>query len=312
MHIIGHSEAEDLLMKADLNRAQSFLLEGQRGIGKAGLAEKYAAHVLRNAEKIRARSHADFLVIEKRTDEKSGKEKKEIVVEDARKLREFLELTPAEGLHRVALIDSADELNTQAANAILKLVEEPPKRSIVILLSHGGHVLPTIRSRCISVKLRPLAENDMGKVLRNILPDVSEDDAEILKQIAEGSPGIAQVIYENDGLWILGELAEIIANYPNTNYQQLTKFAERVEKADNGWQVFCHIFEWAVSRTARDFAAGKPVRLGHAEILKPVNIAYLLDRMERWNELRRETEVFNLDKKQTIAQTLDGFAKIIA
>ena len=304
MQLLGHSEAENLLAASDKNRSQSFLLEGQKGIGKYMLAMKHAANVLGNMDKLVARSHPDFIVIERKYDEKADKRKKEIVVDDARELGGFLRLTPAESTHRVAIVDSADELNTGAANALLKLVEEPPKNSVIILLSHGGHVLPTIRSRCITVKLRSLADKEMRQILSQIIPNISDYDMSLLAQISEGSPGVAKEIYDNEGLWVIGELFEIFEMMPKTEYSKITKFAERINKSGSGWAIFCHIFEWLTANIAKSAAKGEALQLGSSRLMNNVNLPVLLDEISDWNQICTNTEIYNLDQKQVIVNKL--------
>jgi len=309
MNVIGHKQAEELLYSANLNSSRSFLLEGAKGIGKALLAQKFAGHVLGNIERVASRSHSDFLLIEKRTDAEKGTTKKSILVDDARKLRGFLELTPAEGKHRVAIIDSADELNTESANSILKLVEEPPKNAVVVLLSHGGFVLPTIRSRCLSIRLQPLAKDELKKVISQIMVNITESDLELLANIAEGSPGAARMVYENEGLWILDNLAEIFSGYPNLDYLSITKFSEKLTKEDNGWEVFCYLLNWLLNKIARANATGEPLFIREMEFRNNVNMPLFLDEVTIWNKTAHETDVYNLDKKQVIVNTLHKFAE---
>jgi DNA polymerase-3 subunit delta' len=243
-------------------------------------------------------------VIERKYDEKTEKYKKEIVVDDARQLGDFLRLTPAESTHRVAIVDSADELNTQAANALLKLVEEPPKRSVIILLSHGGHILPTIRSRCISIKLKSLSKDDMRRVMEQTIPGISDQDMDLLAIISEGSPGIAKEIYENDGLWILAELIEIIQGLPHYDYPKLTKFAERVAKSGKGWDIFCHAYELLLTNLAKAAAKGEVFAIGDTEIAASINLPLLLSGIDEWNQTRTNCEIYNLDNKQVIVNEL--------
>lgn len=304
-HIIGHDEAEKILLTSDRNKSRSFLLEGQQGIGKAALAAKYAAQLLHSSlERITGRSHPDLYVLERKYDEKAGKHKKEISIDDAREMRNFLARTPSEGTHRVVIIDSADELRMEAANCILKVVEEPPKHSVIILLSHGGFVLPTIRSRCTQIRLQPLPEKQMHEVIGNIMANVTETDISQLTMIAEGSPGIAKMIYDNDGLWIAGELAEIFHNFPRTDYLQLTKFAERVAKPEKGWEVFGQIYTWYLTSIAKASVKGSGLEISGTTLNVNVILPALLDEISSWQQQQNETDVFNLDHKQVIVNNL--------
>ena len=304
-NILGHSTAENLLFANDRNKSRSFLLEGQRGIGKAALAYRYAASVLNSdIERLASKSHPDLFVLERRFDEKKDAFKKEIAIDDARDMRSFLSRTPAEGSHRVVIVDSADELRMEAANCILKVVEEPPRNSVMLLLSHGGFVLPTIRSRCTAIRLQPLPEKEMCQVISRIMSNVHDSDVKMLCTLSEGSPGVAKMIYENDGLWIAGELAEIFQRYPRSDYLQMTKFAERVAKQENGWQVFGQVFSWYLAAIAKAAARGKGLEIGNIALSNNVKLAALLDEIAAWQESEDSATVFNLDHKQVIVNTL--------
>jgi DNA polymerase-3 subunit delta' len=309
-HILGHGEAEKILFSGSPNKARSFLLEGQRGIGKAALAEKYAAELLAcSLERITGRSHPDLFMLERQYDEKSEKFKKEIIIEDAREMRNFLSRTPSEGTHRVVIVDSADELRMEAANCILKVVEEPPKNSVMILLSHGGYVLPTIRSRCTFIRLRPLPQDEMCEVISRIMTNVTDSDVRQLCTVAEGSPGIAQMIYENDGLWMIGELAEIFHKFPRSDYLQFTKFAERVAKGggaknNKGWEVFCQIFNWYMANIAKAAAKGAEIEVSGTALNSNILLPALLDEITAWQEMQAGADTFNLDHKQVMVNTL--------
>ncbi len=304
-HILGHDEAEKLLFSGNRNKSRSFLLEGQQGIGKSALAVKFAADILNcPLERITGRNHPDLYVLERRVDEKTGKQKKEISIEDARAMKDFLTRTPAEGTHRVVIVDSADELRMEAANCILKAVEEPPRHSVIILLSHGGFVLPTIRSRCTQIRLQPLPKTQMHKVIGNIMSNVHESDIEQLTMLAEGSPGTAKMIYENDGLWIIGELAEIFHNYPRSDYLQFSKFAERVAKNEKGWDVFCFILGWLLTSLAKASVRGEALEISGTQINMNIHVPLLLDAIDEWEEHQRNSDIYNLDHKQVIVNTL--------
>ena len=152
----------DALERGRLHHA--WLLAGPEGIGKATFAYRVARRLLgATAEpalgllgskpddpvcrQIMARAHPDLLVLQR--DAEDGKTRKGIPVDDARALPEFFAKTPAAGAYRVAIIDAADDLNANAANAVLKTLEEPPERGVLLLISHApGSLLPTLRSRC--------------------------------------------------------------------------------------------------------------------------------------------------------------------
>ena len=198
----GHAAAEETLKTAaESGRlAHAWLFRGPRGIGKATLAFRFARWLLASSgasslaapappslfgddmapeaigsdeglfvapenpvfRRVAAAGHADLMTIEVGLDDR-GRRRREIVAADVREVGRFLSMTPAEGGWRVVIIDSADDMNRHAANAVLKVLEEPPRRAVLLLVSHNpGRLLATIRSRCRSLALRPLANDTVA------------------------------------------------------------------------------------------------------------------------------------------------------
>jgi DNA polymerase-3 subunit delta' len=197
---VGHEAEEDAF--ADGLRGgrmhHAWLLTGAKGVGKATLAYRVARAALgakrigprpldvdseeQIARRVTALSHPDLFVLRRGFNER-GKPRREIAVDDARDLGHFFSLAPSEGGMRVAIVDAVDDLNRNAANAILKTLEEPPARSILLLVCHApGAILPTIRSRCRRLALRPLSDEQVRKA--------SAADAGVIA-LAKGRPGRA-------------------------------------------------------------------------------------------------------------------------
>ena len=155
----------------------------------------------------------DFKLVEREwTDETKTRRKTEITIDQIRNLKHFFETTSSEEGWRVALIDSADEMNKNAANALLKILEEPPEKSLLILISHNQNaLLPTIRSRCRAIRLRPLAEPDMQKLLAIYLPNADEAQRKRLGELSNGSPGTAISLWLGDALKIEERFREALA-----------------------------------------------------------------------------------------------------
>lgn len=198
--VLGHDAAkQDWLDAVESGRLHhGWLLRGPRGIGKARLALQFAAHLLGErtdpplqatpdshvGRLIIAGSHPDLRVIRRPVDDK-GKEKQDIPVDSVRELAQFFSLRPAMGGWRVAIIDAVDELNRFGANAILKTLEEPPPRAVLIIVNHGEQaVLPTIRSRCRVLRLEPLDDAQTLKALENTGLDAGQ-----AARVAKASPG---------------------------------------------------------------------------------------------------------------------------
>ncbi|MFI4977014.1 MAG: DNA polymerase III subunit delta', partial [Caulobacterales bacterium] len=194
----------DSLERGRLHHA--WLLVGPEGVGKATFAYRAARRLLGAApdeafgplgsnpehpvsRQVAARSHPDLMVLQREVED--GKARRNIPVDEARALPEFFSKSPAQAAYRVAIIDSADDLNPSAANAVLKTLEEPPERGVLFLVSHApGGLLATIRSRCRRLAFAPPPlEEAVAWVTREA--GVSEHDAQALLHIARGAPGRA-------------------------------------------------------------------------------------------------------------------------
>lgn len=199
---IGHAEEERALAEAlrGGRMHHAWMLTGAKGLGKATLAYRFARVALgakstgprpldvdtqdQIARRVGALAHPDMFVLRRGLNDR-GRPRREITVDDARDLGAFFSLAPSEGGMRVAVIDAVDDLNRNAANAILKTLEEPPARSVLLLVCHApGAVLPTIRSRCRRLALRPLGDAQV----RAALGGGQDDD---IVRLAKGRPGRA-------------------------------------------------------------------------------------------------------------------------
>ncbi|HRP11353.1 MAG TPA: DNA polymerase III subunit delta' [Terricaulis sp.] len=198
---VGHDAEERALAEALTGQRMhhAWLIAGAKGLGKATLAYRFARAALGArrtgprpldvepddpvARMIAGHAHPDLFVLRREVNER-GKARREIAVDDARELGGFFALAPSMGGMRVAIIDAVDDLNTSSANAILKTLEEPPARSVLLLVCHApGAALATIRSRCRRLALRPLTDDGVRTALG------ARDDA--LVRIAKGRPGRA-------------------------------------------------------------------------------------------------------------------------
>ena len=224
--LFGHSAAEALLRRcAGRDRLHhAWLLTGPDGIGKATLAYRFARSLLAGLpedglgldsnhpvfRQVAAGSHPDLVTIALGWDQKRGKERKEIVLDDTERLFDLFSLTPANGGWRVVIIDGVDRLNRNASNALLKLLEEPPRRAIFLLTSSAPSRLPTtLRSRCVRLGLRPLDGENMRRAVRHCAGDLDEEAIGEMVQSGDGSPGMALRMGERlaDGSGSLDELA---------------------------------------------------------------------------------------------------------
>jgi len=215
--LFGHAEAEAMLLSAYRSGKppHAFLLVGPKGIGKATLAYRMARFVLAHpnpaapalraaaslavdpahpaARRIAAKAHPGLLVLERTPNEK-GVMRQQIAVDDVRRTVTFFGNTAGEGGWRIALVDAVDELNRFGANALLKVLEEPPERSLLLLVCHSpARLLPTLRSRCCVVNMRPLAQVDVAAALAAAVGGQA-DDADIHAAAAAGDGSVGRAL----------------------------------------------------------------------------------------------------------------------
>ena len=216
--IFGQDRAIDRFSSAWATRKlhHAWLLAGPKGVGKASFAHAAARRVLAEAagppsglpridtddghpivKLIEAGSHPDMRRLERLVNEKTGNLARNISVEQVRELGEFLALTPALSPWRVAVIDTADELETSGANALLKILEEPPPNTLFFLVSHApGRLLPTIRSRCRRLDFMNLDDDAMTSILDRHAPDLSGTEGQRIIAMSGGSAGRALAFAE--------------------------------------------------------------------------------------------------------------------
>ncbi|ATU72463.1 DNA polymerase III subunit delta' [Komagataeibacter rhaeticus] len=313
--LVGHDAAwaEFLSVIRSGRLHHAWLLTGPEGVGKATMAFMMARtllgardHASAVGRRVSAGTHADLLVIARGVNEKSRKKRKkgappplrrEIVADDIRPIGTFLHRTAAEGGWRVVIVDGADYMNRTAANAILKILEEPPERAILILTAAmPGRLLPTIRSRCRVLNLAPMDNAAMHAVL-SAMPDAPPPDRlDAIIPLAHGAPGRALELLHGGGAVLAGLVEQVMAGQvtPAGAYDVAAMVQE-----ENGFSVFFDLLCDAISDRACDLARN-PVA-PQARDLRPARMALLWQDMAR---LRAETEQFNLDEQQAILTAL--------
>lgn len=263
--------------------------------------------------RIAASSHTDLLTLSPQFDVKKGVEKDIITVDDARKVPEFLSLTPAEGLWRVVIVDAVDQLNDNAANALLKILEEPPARAMLFLVCHQpGGALSTIRSRCRTLHLHAPNAMQFSEILSELAPSIPQHDYTALYGLAYGSPGHAMTLYQENGLkWYEGWLN---AMQPTATADARQRFADSAGavKSPGGWDAIIHSWGVAMQRLSLypHYDVAAPLLRREAELLQAIAAAVNPLQRTRWVEegrrLIHQTETFNLDKRQTIRLLVDS------
>jgi DNA polymerase-3 subunit delta' len=186
------------------------------------------------ARRIAAQAQGDLLVLERTINEKTNKLRQDIQVDDVRKTVTFFGSTPGEGGWRVAIVDAVDELNREGANALLKVLEEPPRRALLLLVSHSAaRVLPTIRSRCRLLALRPLPAADVARAAAAAIGD-SPDAAAITKAAAaaEGSVRRALALLDGDALELRNGIVALLDRLPSVDPSALHALGDRLYGTD--------------------------------------------------------------------------------
>ena len=316
--LLGHDQAErtilDALSGGRLHHA--WLITGPEGIGKATLAYRFARRLLAGGgaglhidaanpvfRRVAAGTHADLLTVEREWDEKKKRLKKTIAAEDARGIPPFLHLTPAEGGWRVVIVDGAEDLNAQSANALLKILEEPPPRAVLMLVCAApGRLLPTLRSRCRHLPLTPLSDADLRRTLDLYLPELGQEQRGKLVALSEGSPGRAIQLAEQGGLAIAGLVTEVLAALPEVNLTRAYEISDSLRE-EAAFDLFFGLLRAsiaaAVSAQLRGLADPLQARL--AALRPPAGWGDVWSGLTR---LHDETGRFNLDRRQAVVAGL--------
>ena len=333
LNLSGHEHAEQALLKAFASGRlpHGLLITGPHGIGKATLAYRFARFLLsQGAEsggglfamrapislalapehpvfrRVASNGHADLLTVERGIDPKRKRERTEIVVEDTRAIAGFLRLTPAEGGWRIVVVDTADEMNRNAANAVLKILEEPPDRAILILVSDNpGRLLPTIRSRCRRLSLRPLSTLLITELLGRYRPHLSAPDRTALLELAEGSIGHAIELAEQDGLTTYRRLVALLGRLPELDGNALHALAEGVSRwgAEGSFRVLAELLPATLARAiakAAEPGAGEGREAPLTRLLRRRGLDRWVEVWEKITELFAQADAVNLDRKQVV------------
>ena len=271
--IVGQERAVEQLAKAWASRRlhHAWLLAGPRGVGKATFAKAAAMRVLADgagpavdlpgidtpadhpiARLLAAGSHPDFRLLERMESPTTGKLQRNISVAQVRELNSLFSVTPSLSPWRVVAIDSADDLEASGANALLKMLEEPPPNTIFLLVSHAaGRLLPTIRSRCRRLDFSAVADDAMTSLLRGWFPEKNETDVAALVAASEGSPGRGQAIAALDLASLEAEARAIMRDGDHDNMRR-SKMASALggKAAAERYAVFLAMVPGLIAREA--------------------------------------------------------------
>ena len=340
--LFGQDPAVDRFLDAyNSGRLHSgWMLTGPRGIGKSTLAWKIATFLLAeapddglfggpapataltidpdhpDARLVQSGAHPRLFVVKRPVDEKTHKLKTEITVDAVRGLKGFFQMSAADGGRRVVIVDAADELNRNAANAILKELEEPPANTTLLLIAHQpSRLLPTIRSRCTELRCAPLAPETLGAALSQA--GLTPDAPDALAALCGGSAGDAIRLLNHDGLPLYAELVSLFDTLPQLKRPEAIRLAESCagRGSETRYSLVLDLLDIFLSRAARAGLTGEPSQqgaMGEARLLTRLSPD---DRAARaWAQLQqtlsaraRHGKAVNLDPAALI---LDMFFKI--
>ena len=310
--LFGHGAAEaDLLGALRQGRMpQALLIGGPEGIGKATLAWRLARFVLAfpeageaaslnvpdshpAARRIAAQSHADLALLRREWNDKASPKRHftEIRVDDVRRMQGMFQQAAAAGGWRVCIVDAADDLNRNAANALLKLIEEPPPRSLFLLVAHRpGQVIPTIRSRCRKLMLGAPGEADVVRAVRAMPGAAPESEVARAAARAGGSVREALRLLAGGALALDGGIERQLNALPRVDWRAVHALADGLtgREQERAFDTFVRaVFGW-LSRSVREGAQAG------------AHLAPLAEVYETLHERTREAQALNLDKRALV------------
>jgi DNA polymerase-3 subunit delta' len=324
--LVGHAEAEGAILDGVRTGRlhHAWLLGGMFGIGKATLAYRVARFLLAQegpapgaasldvppghpvARQVAAQSHPDLAVI-RRGLRKDGKGySAEIGVDHVRRGLDLFASTAGRGGYRVCIVDAADDLNASSANALLKVIEEPPPRSVFLIIAHAPQrVLPTIRSRCRRLLLRPLGADEVGAVVRSLGPPWSEAPEETVAEavrLGEGSVRRTLAMLDPDKIALVTEIARSLDALPRVEGKRVLALAESLQRreADETYALVLDTVERWLGRLLHERAAEGPARL-----------APLVEVCDKVARSAREIDAYNLDRRPLVLALFDDLAEAV-
>ncbi|MDH5556908.1 MAG: DNA polymerase III subunit delta' [Alphaproteobacteria bacterium] len=339
MQLFGHESAEKTFLESwnSGRMPHAWLITGRHGIGKATLAYRVARFVLSQrmgqggglfgeeampadsldtdpthpvCRQITASGHPDMLTIERSINPSTKKLRGEIVVDDVKRLSSFLSLTTSAGEWRVVIVDAADEMNRNAANALLKGLEEPPSSTLFLLVSHApGRLLPTIRSRCRTLNLSPLPDATVIDLLAHHAPDLPAADASALAGLAQGSIGEALTLADAGGLELYRDMVGLFAQLGRLDIKAVHGLGAKLGRpgAEDGFRMLARLVDrWLAGMLLAGARGNSPREIieGEGETARRLwargGLANWLEVWEKVTRLFSQADRANLDRKQVV------------
>lgn len=347
-YLFGHDDALAQISHAyqEKRMHHAWLVTGPKGVGKATLALAAAAHLLRYPDLtsipdqipmpgpdddtyrlVGRGGHPNVLHITRPINPKTGKFRSTITIDEIRKLRTFFSRTRVHDGWRICIIDSADELNTNATNALLKILEEPPERTLfLVLANYPGRLLPTIRSRCRQLHLRPLINEHLRSALGSLgveLSHLNNSKLDVLYRLSQGSVRKAIILLNLDGIALYQKFEEIQAsiNADGPDWLKVHKLADELSRAnkDEQFRLLLDITQFHISNSLHNT---NDAHNSQSQLISgsqtPIDIKQsVLSRLARLCEVWEKTaasvslaDSYNLDRKQIILNLFGSLARV--
>ncbi|CAM5766479.1 DNA polymerase III subunit delta' [Labrys miyagiensis] len=326
VRLLGQDAGEQSLLAAYLSGRihHAWLLGGPEGIGKATLAYRMAKFVLTNpdpariagatdlsvpsdghaARQVVSQSHVDLTVLRRLPNEKTKGFYSNIRVDDVRDVVRFLGSTAGAGGWRIAIIDSAEDLAREGANALLKVLEEPPPRVLFLMISHQpARLLPTIRSRCRLLTLETLSQADVIAAAAQARPDLAAEAIAAGAALAQGSVRRALTLADGEGVALHRSLTDLLSKLPRIDVAAAHALADRCanKAGDQNFALLLDfIDDWLHHRLLSE--RGQP----------PHRLARWAEVWEKARSAARDVEAYNLDRKPFVLSTLSMLAEASA
>ena len=321
---LGHGDVERTLLHAYQSgrMPHAWLIGGPRGVGKATLAYRLARFVLTHpdpqsedvqtaadlavdpavpaARRIAAQGHGNLLILE-RTLGDNNKMRTVIAVNQVRETLPFFGATAAEPGWRVCIVDTADDLNAAASNALLKVLEEPPPRALFLVLSHApGGLLATIRSRCRRLTLSPLLDQEVTRAAaRALARDPDDADLQSAAQAAHGSVGRAVELIAGASVALRDRTRELLNALPDVDPRALHALGDMMSGTDpDKLETFVETVNGWMRAQLSDGSEGAAKLIGVA------------DAWETFNRAARDADIYNLERKPLVFSVFRSLADV--
>jgi DNA polymerase III subunit delta' len=329
-HVAARAEFEETLKGGRLHHA--WLIVGPEGVGKATLAYHLAREVLAlgDAEpgrrtsavgaghpvfrRVAAQAHPNLLLLRRSWNERTKRYSQWIGVDEVRRLRSFLGHSAGEGSWRVVIVDRADDLNQNAANALLKALEEPPQRTVFFLVAAAeGQIPVTIRSRCRTLRVNALGDDDLKQAVAAALArdgyDTDADTLETALILSQGSVRRALELVTGDGITLYRDLVTAFGKLPELDGPGLHKLAERLGSPSDTerFELFFSLLLGLLERLIRTAATGEGAIGAEGELARRlIGRNDLSPWVETWEAIglaKADAMSLNLDRSLLVLET---------